>query len=184
MSRDLDYFTEFLENPSKPSLGEFYRMAKEWGTYLQEHKGDFNYLEDDDWKEIRERFIAEYLVREEEKQDVEDEWACIGIMVDRIEELSDLNALALLKRQTAFLEKYRDLYNVTDEMLKDSKAAYKKLEKSMKEAKIAEAKLRISEQNLQQSIADLDDHLVEAEEKTGKKQQMFFYKGKKGYKGN
>ncbi len=183
MNRDLDYFKEFLDDPSAPSLGEFYRMVREWADYLAEHKEDFNYLEDEEWIEIRERFNVEYLKRQEEKDLIDARWEIITTELDRVEELSDKYVLSLMNMQMTLIRDYPDYFNIPDVLVKDVEESAAKFKDSVEKAKISEENLRISEQKVEDSLNALDDKLMEIEERTGIKPKLFtdkLYIPKKG----
>lgn len=184
MSRDLDYFTEFLEDPSAVSFGEFYRMLKEWADYINAHKGEFDYLADDEWKDIRERLLAEFPKREEVKEAVEEEWAELCELGENLENLDDNEMIELLNRELEFMKTYQGFYNFTDEDIAYLEEKIPNYIESVREAEIAEEKARISKQNLDKSIADLDDCLVNQYERTGKIPSITSYSDKKKHKGN
>ena len=110
MSRDLEYFTEFLADPSAYSFDEFFRWVREWGRYILDHKDEFNYLEDDEWKEIRERLIAEFEKREDKMDAVDDEWDEIGAMLENAANLSDKEKIELYERQIQFMKDYKSYF--------------------------------------------------------------------------
>lgn len=183
MEYELDYFTEFLEDPSKVGLSEFYRMVKLWGGYLQAHKGEFNYLEDDEWKEIRERLIAEYQEREEFKEELFAEW---DDLLEKSEDdsLSDEEHLKYMYKNLEFMTVNRDSLGCTDEQLADMKERIKAYEKSIEAEKIAKENLRHAEIAVEKSLDKLENSMFEHLEKTGKTPMIPLYPKKKEHKGN
>ncbi len=179
MNRDLDYFTEFLADPSAVSLGEFYRMVKEWANYVMAHKDDFDYLADDEWKEIRERLLAELSIREAKKEAVEAEWAEMCEIFENVENLHDWELVKLLNRQLEFMKAYQGFYNFTDEAIVHLETKIPEFVEKIKIAEKAEAEARKSKMKLDQSIADLDDELVRHYERTGKIVSLPSYPNKK-----
>ena len=184
MSYELEYFTEFLENPSALPLGEFYRMFNAWAKYIGEHKGDFNYLEDDEWKEIRERLIAEFPTREAMKADVDDEWEYLADLIENMEGLNDDERIGIIKRNLDFIKTHQEYCGISDEDIALGEENLAKFKNSVKKAVISEENLRISEQNLDKSLANLDETLIKIYERTGKTPIVQIYQGAKRYKGN
>lgn len=103
MSKDLDYFAEFLANPAAYEFNEFYRMAGAWSKYIRDHKEDFNYLEDDQWKEIRERLLTELNKRETHRREVEEDWKDLCSTLEHIEMFNDKDAIRVMTRQNWIL---------------------------------------------------------------------------------
>ena len=184
MSKDLNYFTEFLEDPSAFSLGEFYRMVKEWANYVTAHKGEFDYLADDEWKDIRERLLAELPKREKIKEEVEAEWAELCELGENLPNLDDKVKIELLNRQLEFMKTYQGFYNFRDEDIAYFEEKIPKYIESVRKTEIAEDQVRISKQELVKSIADLDEFLVNYYERTGKIPSIPSYADKKKHKGN
>jgi hypothetical protein len=184
MSYDLEYFTEFLEDPSAPSLAEFYRMVTAWCHYLDEHKGEFNYLEDDEWEEIRERLLDEMDVREERKEQIEAEFEEIFVQVEDISVIGDEKAIELCKRRVQFMKDYQELYDFRDEDIAGMEEDLMNLEKSVRDAAILKDKLRAAEWELDESLAKIDDEMLKAYERTGKFPRIHWYQGLKQHKGN
>ena len=184
MSRDLEYFTEFLADPSAVSLGEFYRMAKEWGRYIIDHKGEFDYLADDEWKDIRERLLDEFQIREELKETVEAEWEELCEIIENFPNLDNDEKIEFLKRKLEFMKTYQGFYNFRDEDIAYFEEKIPKYIESARKTEIAEEQTRISKQELDKSIADLDEYLVNYYERTGKIPSVPSYSDKKKHKGN
>ncbi len=184
MDKDLDYFKDFLENPSAPTLAEFYRMLNLWGEYLQAHKDEFNYLEDEEWREIRERLIAEFPLREAEKDEVNAEWEYLGEIEADSDNLTDEEVVNLMTRQIDLLKNYQDYFHISDEEIADGEQALANFKDSIESHKIIEEKLRISEEKVNKAAAAWDDKMMEIEQKTGKTFQMPLYVGVKQHKGN
>lgn len=184
MDKDLDYFKDFLANPSAVSLWVFYEMLSDWGNYLLEHKGEFNYLEDEEWREIRERLKTEYRIREADKADLEYEWEYLNDLSENPEALTDEEIISVLWRKVALIKAYREYFDFDDEELLDMEKKAENLMKAKKEAHIANENLRRSEEIFDKSLADMDDLLLNIEKKTGKIPKIQFYQAKKPHNGN
>jgi len=181
---DLEYFREFLENPSAYPIGRFYSMLRAWGRYLSEHKDKFNYLEDEEWREIRERLIAEYPHREELKAQIDEEWEEINEIEEDADNLTDEELIEYFQKQLEFMKKYQELYDFTDEQIESGIEKLNNYIKTIENQKIADRNYRISKENLAKSIVDLDEELVKVYERTGKIPQLHNYRGIKHHKGN
>lgn len=180
----MEYFSEFLENPSAPDLNEFFRVLRQWAEYLEAHKHEFNYLADDDWKEIRERLIAELEIRVPLKDDLEVEWETLNDEGANIYELSDTAATEFLYRKLDFMKSHQYVFDFGDEDINEFERLVIDYLKSLKEAQIADEKVRSTKLRLDHAIAELDEELVRYYERTGKILVLPIYKDKKAYRGN
>lgn len=184
MSYDLEYFTEFLEDPSAPPLAEFYRMVTAWCHYLNDHKDEFNYLEDDEWKEIRERLLDEMEIREDHKDEIEADFEEIFLAVEDISVLGDEEAIKLCKRRVSFMKTYQDLYDFRDEDIAGMEESLNALEKSVRDSAAIKDKLHAAEWELDESLAKIDDEMLRVYERTGKFPRIHWFQGLKKHKGN
>jgi len=184
MSYDLDYFKEFLENPSAYSLGGFYRTLKEWALYLSEHRDEINWLKDEKWREKRERLNAEFIERENERIEVEEEWEEIGEIEEDNEHLSEYEFVAFLSHRLKFMITYQDFFGFGDEDIQDSRISLIDYAKSIEEAEIVTKKLEISKKNLEKSLDNLEQHLDAEFARTGKMPKFQLFRGIKSHKGN
>jgi len=184
MSDDLEYFTEFLADPSVPDLNEFFRILRRWMVYITEHKDEFNYLLDDEWKEIRERLIGELEIRVDQKDELEYEWE------DLIEEILDHDRvdyaewIELLKRRLEFMKTYNYIFDIPEADIIKAEKEIKNMVMLREAAYRADQAYRFSKLSLDQAIADLDDKLTAYYQRTGKIPIYPVYKEKKVYKGN
>jgi len=177
-----EYFKEFLDDPSSFSLGGFYEMVRAWTNYLSEHK-ELNYLTDDRWKEIRERLIAEFKIREEIRIDIEDEWEYLS-EIDEENPLSDEEALDLSRERLKFMKEHREYFGFTDEVLLQAEEHHKQFAESYEAHLIAQKNLRRSEFEVENSLAALDDKLAEISEKRGRPFHIHSFKDVKKHNGN
>ena len=181
MSKDLEYFTEFLENPAASDNNEFHRMAREWGRYILAHKDEFDYLRDDEWKEVRERLLDE-LYRREDEGDAE--YDAINLIAENSRDLSYEELIEFGDRKLRFMKNYQVRYNFPDEEIAEVENINEDFRKKYREAKKADEKLRRLRQKYRDSIAKLDDELVEFYRRTGKIPFITRYRDKKNHKGN
>jgi hypothetical protein len=184
MSYDLEYFTEFLNDPSVPDIADFYDMVNKWGTYISEHKGEFDYLADDEWKEIRERLIAEFKKREIIKREIDAEWEKTCAVLDKADELPDKEVLKALEEQLFIIKTYQRLYRFTDEDIRLLEIDIENYSRHIRNTEIAEMNVRLMEVALQKSVADLDETLAKYQERTGKTPVLPVFRQINDKKGN
>jgi len=184
MSYELEYFTEFLEDPSAPEIGEFYEMLTEWADYVREHRDEFDYLEDDEWKEIRERLIDEIEKRDVHRKAIDDEWQEACRIIEDDSKASDDEVLEALKKQLEIMKIYRKLHEFTDEHISSLENHITNYSEKIRAARIAEENARMAQLALEKSIANLDESLAKYQERTGKTPILPNYRDKKVHKGN
>ena len=184
MGYDLEYFTEFLENPSEPDIADFYAMVRKWTEYIREHQDEFNYLEDDEWKEIRERLIEEWQKREVVREAINAEWEKLNEEDDNSDNLSDEEVIDYMRRRLDFMKAHQKFYDFKDEDIIQLEESFSNFVESVKVAQIAEVQARLAKVALDKSIANLDDGLVKYYERTGKIPVLPVYPEKKVRKGN
>lgn len=184
MSRDLEYFTEFLADPSAYSFDEFFRWVREWGRYILDHKDEFNYLEDDEWKEIRERLIAEFEKREDKMDAVDDEWDEIGAMLENAANLSDKEKIELYERQIQFMKDYKSYFNFTEEQITELAVRLARFVESVRKVELLKMQTDLKKIDYEKSIAELDDELVRYYERTGKIPRVTAHLSIKKHRGN
>jgi chromosome segregation ATPase len=183
MAKELEYFKEFLENPSSYKVKEFYEFIHQWIDHIKAHEGEFNYLEDEEWREIKDR-VLEAL---EEKEDMRDEFNELQERLDAAQELeTDAEKIAVYKEWQEFMKGNQDEYNFTDEQIADSEAQLDNLILSVLDCEIAEERLKGSRRRYQNSLAELDDSLAEHYERTGRRLVLtsLAFKFNKRLKGN
>jgi len=168
MSKDLDYFAEFLADPSKYEFDELHRWARAWGQYLIDHKDEFNYLEDDEWEEIRERVLDAIYDTEDQMDAVKEEWEEICEIGDKMEKMSDKEAIKYLKRRLKFMKDYQNYCGFTGEDIDALEKHTDEYVKHVRSAETALLNLQMSRINVNKSIAELDEELVRYYERTGK----------------
>jgi hypothetical protein len=184
MSYDLEYFTEFLEDPSAPDIGEFYEMLTEWAGYVREHRDEFDYLADDEWKEIRERLIAEVGKRDSLRKVIEVEWEESCRILEDTSQASDDEVLEALKTQLRIIRTYRKLHDFADEEISLLENHIADFSEKIRDAQIAEENARMAQIALEKSIINLDESLANYQERTGKTPVLPNYRDKKVHKGN
>ena len=185
MVDDFEYFAEFLEDPSVPDLNEFFRILRRWAKYIEAHKHEFNYLEDEEWREIRERVLEVLEIRIDEKVDLEEEWHEINEAIGKMSEEGNDQGLALYTRRLEFMKAYQNVFDIPDADIVEFEENVGKFAKLLQRARISEARLQFNRLAIAESIADIDEGLVEYYEKTGKIPSFPVYADKiKNYKGN
>lgn len=184
MSRDLEYFAEFLADPAKYEFDEFHRLAKEWARYIKDHENEFNYLEDDDWKEIRERLLDVFYAREHEMDEVEDEWDEIGEMIENSHQLSDQEKIKLYERQIQFMKNYRSYFNFTEDSIKELSRRLGNFVRSSRQVELLKLRTALKQADYDKLIAELDDGLFDYLEGTGKTPRITAHQPIKKHRGN
>ncbi|HEY0427604.1 MAG TPA: hypothetical protein VGC76_07455 [Pyrinomonadaceae bacterium] len=166
MVKDLEYFTDFLENPGSYKVREFYEFIHEWIKYVKAHENEFNYLEDEEWREIKDRVLEALEI----KEDLRDEFEDLQERLDAIEDSdNDAEKIAVYKEWTAFMKTNQTEYGFTDEQIADSESSLNNLILSVLDCEVAEERLRGSRHRYQKSLAKLDDSLAEHYERTGRR---------------
>jgi chromosome segregation ATPase len=184
MERDLEYFREFLANPGSYIVQEFYEMLGEWGEYIVAHKNEFNYLEDEEWREIRERLAAAFEVKENLRLEFEELEAKLDALDDDDDSENEDEHVAVRKEWVEFIKRNQTEYGFTDEQVAECERRFEKYVQSVRKWEIAEENLRKSEIEYQKSIEELDDSLAEHFERTGKRPILTTFQLSKRFKGN
>lgn len=181
MSRNLEYFTKFLANPASFRNKAFYKMVHLWADYIRAHQGEFNYLEDDEWKETRERLIADFNRREA----IRAEFDNLDAEIEAASESDDdARSISAQQRWLEFMKKYRFEYNFTKKQIAEGERLVNKYIESARAADIAAENLRISTIKLNEATANLDDALAEHYERTGKMPVLTALHANKKHNGN
>lgn len=184
MAKDLEYFKDFLENPGSYIVREFYEMVREWADYIIAHKNEFNYLEDEQWREIRERLRAAFEIKEDlrlEFEEIEEKLDALDALDD---DVNDDDAIAVYQEWLEFMKRTQTEYGFTDEQIAESEARLENLIESVRKCEIAEENLRKSESQYRKSLEKLDDSLAEHFERTGKRPILSALQLNKRFKGN
>ena len=184
MVHDFEYFADFLANPSAPELNGFFRMVRLWVKYVDAHKDDFNYLEDDEWKEIRERLLAELEIRMAIKDDLSRQFQGINQEIEDLPDGSFEEAIAIFKQRLEFMKTYQDVFDISDEEVCEFERLIEQTVKSLAKVRAAQENARVKKLEHEQSIADLDDEMFKYYERTGKIPMLPVYRDKKHFKGN
>lgn len=183
MKRDLEYFKEFLADPGSYRVREFYQWIREWIGYVKEHSDEFNYLEDEEWREVRERVLEALEI----KEDMRDEFEELQERLDSVDETwSDNDRLEIYREWLEFMKRNQDEYYFTDDQIEDSENCLNKLVLSVLDCEIAEERLKGSRARHQKSLAEMDDWLAGHYERTGHRIVLtsLSYKYRKRLKGN
>ncbi len=184
MTYDLAYFKDFLADPAAPDINEFFRLLHEWIKYIESHKHEFNYLEDDEWKEVRERLLDELEFRLDIKEDLQAEWDELLETVEKFENLTDEEVVEYTQRRLEFMKNYQHVFKIPDEDIAELERLTTDCLESMRASKIAAEQSRLAKLRLDESIANLDDSLSDYYERTGKRIILPAYRRKKVYRGN
>lgn len=156
--KDLEYFREFLEHPESFVHGDFHTMLVEWAAYVKAHKEDFDYLNDEEWREIRERIVADLHKRETIPKKVIKEFE--SLYSEEIETLSGdeyvERLLEVLKRELSFMKKYQAEFRFPDREIAQAEEDLKACLKEYEKQKAAEQKAKQDEINLQNAIRNYE----------------------------
>ncbi len=181
MSKDLEYFKDFLENPALFKVREFYSMLREFVDYINAHKDDFNYHEDEEWREIRERVFVEL----EKKEKLKAEFVALDVKMELASEKgTDADKINVNKEWIEFMKRNKFQYDFTDEMIKESEKRLNVFINSIIDHEFKEKELKESEIKLQKALAKLDNSIFANYERTGKRPILTSLKSKKPIKGN
>lgn len=182
MAKPLEFFDEFFAAPEKMRAQEFYMYVHEWLDYLKEHEGEFNYLEDEEWRERKDRVLAVLTEQQENRYEFED----FEEMLDAIDEYEDDDKIAIYQDWVAFMKKNQWNYNISDEDLADLEVKTKDLIISILDCKVIEERLKRNRAGYQKSLAELDEMLSEYHVRTGRRIVMtaLSRKFRKRLKGN
>ena len=181
MDKDLEYFKDFLANPASYKCKEFYSIIREWAAYTIAHKDEFNYLEDEEWREIRERVLAALEIKEDLRDEFEDLEAKLDLVRNRT---ADADKISVYKEWLEFMKRNQSEYDFTDEAIASSEASLNKLILSIMDCEIVEERLKGSKMRYKQSIRDLDDSMFEHYKRTGKRPVLSALQFKNRNKGN
>ena len=181
MSKDLEYFKDFLANPESYNIRDFYSIICKWAEYTIAHKDEFNYLEDEEWREIRERVLHALEI----KEDLKEEFENIKFKLGFIEKLTtDADKITVYKEWLEFIKRNQTEYDFSDETITSSEAGLNKLIISVLDCEVAEERLKGGKMRYAQSIRDLDDSMVEHYQRTGKRPVLSALQFKKRNRGN
>ena len=181
MSKDLGYFKDFLANPESYNIRDFYSIICEWAEYTIAHKDEFNYLEDEEWREIRERVLHALEIKEDLKEEFED----LESKLDLVKNLTaDAEKISVYKEWLEFMKKYQFEYDFTDEVIKESERRLNIFINAVVNFEFKEKELKESDIKLQKALEKLDNSIFANYERTGKRPILTSLKSKKGTKGN
>lgn len=181
MKRDLEYFKDFLENPGSYKVKEFYDYIREWVEYVKDHKDEFNYLEDEEWREIKERVLDALELQEDLREEFED----IQERLDAADELgTDAERIEVYKEWLAFMKRYQAEYDFADEDIAESEKLLGKLIIDVLDAEIIEERLKRYRTGYEKSLEKLDNILAEHYRRTGKRLVLTALPIRKRLRGN
>lgn len=166
MAKDLEFFNDFFAKPEAMKAREFYMYVHEWLEYLKEHKGEFNYLEDEEWRERKDRVLAVLT----EQEDLREEFEDIEERLDSIEEFeTGAEKIAVYEEWMAFMRRNQENYDISEEDLADMEVRMKEAILAILDCEAAEERLKRSKTKYQKSIANLDETLSEYYVRTGRR---------------
>jgi DNA repair ATPase RecN len=166
MAKDLEYFDEFFAAPEAMKARVFYSYVHEWLAYLKEHEGEFNYLEDEEWRERKDRVLAVLT----EQEDLKDEFAEIEEKLDSINEFeSGVEKIAVYEEWLAFIKRNRRNYDVSEKDLAEMEREIKEAVIAVLDCEVLEERLKRRKAKYQKSIAELDETLSAHYTRTGKR---------------
>ena len=181
MSKDLEYFKDFLENPSSFNYQNFHKFLNEFSDYLTEHEGEFNYFEDKEWHEIRVRISdAVYL-----KDEINAQFEAINLKVEEASvNGSDVEQIIAYKAWLEFMKRHQFEYSVSDEAMKGVQKKMDKFINSVIASEVADRKVVEVEKKYQKAVENFDNLVFEHYERTGKRPILNVLPSKKSKKGN
>ena len=180
MSKDYEYFADFFKNPASFNNFEFHEKLGEWIEYMKEHAGEFNYLEDEEWRERRERVIEDIGRREVIREEFED----LTATLEAHQKYGDDEKIINLELWLAFMKNYRFEYGFTNEQIAETEAQLDKFICSVEAVRVTQEKARIAEIEEREAVAELDEALAVHYEKTGKIPVITTLKSRKKPTGN
>ncbi len=124
MSKDLEYFKDFLENPASYKIHQFYSLLNEFGNYVIEHKDDFNYLKDKEWRKIRKRLVAAVRIKDALKEEFEALEFKLNFV---LEKGLDKDKITVYKEWLEFLKRNQTEYDISDKDIEETEEDFKKL---------------------------------------------------------
>ena len=176
MSKDLEYFKDFLENHASYKVKEFYETLREWAEYVRTHKGDFNYIEDEEWREIRESINDAFQKKEIMKAEFEE----LTFKLDSMEKSGDdPNKITVYTEWVEFMKRNQVEYAFSDEAIALMELLLNTFIVSAHDCEVAEEEAKKSKIRYEKSLEDLDDTLFEHYERTGKRPVLTALKVKK-----
>ncbi len=180
MNKEYEYFARFFTVPESYHNQDFQRIMREWVDYMDAHAGEFNYLEDEDWRERRELIIAEI----DRREDMRDEYEEITAAIESPEVTSNEERIHNLSCWLEFIKKYQFEYQFTDEDIHGTEKRLVIFKQAVEEARVLDERARFARLEQQKHLAALADALVEHYEKTGKHPILPVFPAKKKPRGN
>lgn len=165
MAKELEFFNEFFEKPETMKAREFYMYVHEWLEYLKEHAGEFNYLEDEEWRERKDRVLAVLT----EQEDLKDEFEYIQENLDAIDDFETSEKIEIYEEWLAFMTKNQANYDISDEDLAKAETDVKDAILRTLDLEVIEERLKRHKAKYQKSIANLDETLSDFYVRTGRR---------------
>ncbi len=181
MSKDLEYFKDFLANPGSYKVKEFYETLHEWAEYIKAHKGDFNYIEDEEWREIRERVNDAFQKKEKLKAEFDELTSKLELMENSGD---DPNKITVYTDWVEFMKRNQVEYDFPDETIALMELLLNTFIVSARDCEVAEEQAKESKIRYEKSLEQLDDTLFEHYERTGKRPVISALRHSKKNKGN
>lgn len=173
-------YKDFFQKPASFNNRDFYKWVKKWGTYLLKYKDEFKYLEDDNWKEIRERVLDELYRRE----DLNDEFDELMEEFEAVKNSTSQCRIDFQIKLVSFMKRNQFEFDFTGELILEMESDLASLIEKVNEYKTSEAKLKRLKREHKQQIAKLDDDLAAYYERTGIRVILNSLPGKNRLKGN
>lgn len=181
MSKDLEYFKDFLENPASFKVKEFYETLRDWAEYVATHKDEFNYVEDEDWRETRERLNDAFQKKEMLKAEFEEVTSKLELMENSSD---DSNKITVYTNWVEFMKRNQVEYNFSDEAIALVELLLNNFIVSAYNFEVAAEAEKESQIKYEKSLENLDDKLFEHYERTGKRPVLNALQLKNKKKGN
>jgi hypothetical protein len=157
--KDVEYFREFWEHPETFRHGDFYEMLNKWGRYIIAHKGDFDYINDEEWQEIRLRINDDLRKREAIAPELRKQHRqmCRDIASIKLG-VWDERSIEILRRTAEFIKKYRAEFRYSDEDIFDAEEDLRLSLIEYEEQKAAREIQKRAEQRVIQALKNPDEN--------------------------
>ena len=166
MNKDLEYFKLFLDDPGAYKVKEFYEWIREWAEYIEEHKHEFNYLEDEEWSEVKDRVLEVLTVQEDRREEF---WE-IQEWIEEANETDDYDEKAASRKAwLEFMKRNKWSFDFTDEQIDEYEKAYGEMVIANLDIQASEERLKRSRGRYERELEKLDEALTEHYLRTGRR---------------
>lgn len=180
MNKEYEYFAEFFNDPTQYNNHDFHELMREWVEYMNEHAGEFNYLEDEEWRERRETILDDIERRVELREEFDE--LTTFFAADAPDD--DYKRLEMQFRYVRFLKNNQFDFGFADELIAAAEKDLSTLARMIDECRILEKRAEAARLQKMKSVAQLDNVLAKYYEKTGKQIVLPAYAFKRKPKGN